>query len=68
VSVHVAEGAAVTFDSYETEDGSRKSEYGKYITLNGKEVEYEHIIRYNDGSTSVNPVAYRIVTSLNEPG
>jgi NTE family protein len=31
VSVDVAEGAAVTFDSYETEDGSRKSEYGKYI-------------------------------------
>ena len=38
VSVDVAEGAAVTFDSYETEDGSRKSEYGKYIVQNGKEV------------------------------
>ena len=32
MSVDVAEGVAVTFDSYETEDGSRKSEYGKYIT------------------------------------
>ena len=52
VSVDVAEGAAVTFDSYETDDGSRKSEYGKYINQNGKEVGREHIIRYNDGITS----------------
>jgi NTE family protein len=52
VSVDVAEGAPVTFDSYETVDGSRKSEYGKYIIQNGKEVGHEHIIRYNDGITS----------------
>ena len=57
VSVDVAEGAAVTFDSYETEDGSRKSEYGKYITQNGKEVGPEHIIRYNDGITSDHVIA-----------
>ncbi len=57
VSVDVAEGAAVTFDSYETEDGSRKSEYGKYITQNGKEVGHEHIIRYNDGITSDHVIA-----------
>jgi hypothetical protein len=37
MSVNVAEGAAVAFDSYETEEGSRKSEYGKYITQDGKE-------------------------------
>ncbi|MDN5868758.1 MAG: hypothetical protein L0H55_15345 [Candidatus Nitrosocosmicus sp.] len=57
VSVDVAEGAAVTFDSYETEDGSRKSEYGKYITQNGKEVGHEHIIKYNDGITSDHVIA-----------
>ena len=57
VSVDVAEGAAVTFDSYETEDGSRKSEYGKYITHNGKEVGHEHVIRYNDGITSDHVIA-----------
>lgn len=57
MSVDVAEGVAVTFDSYETEDGSRKSEYGKYITHNGKEVGYEHIIKYNDGITSDHVIA-----------
>jgi NTE family protein len=57
VSVDVAEGAAVVFDSYETEDGSRKSEYGKYITHNGKEMGHEHIIRYNDGITSQHVIA-----------
>jgi NTE family protein len=57
VSVDVAEGAPVTFDSYETEDGSRKSEYGKYITHNGKVVGHEHIIRYNDGITADHVIA-----------
>jgi predicted acylesterase/phospholipase RssA len=57
VSVDVAEGAAVTFDSYEKEDGSRKSEYGKYIVRNGKEVAHKHIIRYNDGITSDHVIA-----------
>ena len=57
MSVDVAEGAAVTFDSYETEDGSRKSEYGKYITHDGKEVGHEHVIRYNDGITSDHVIA-----------
>jgi len=52
VSVDLAEGADVTFDSYETEDGSRKSEYGKYIIQNGTEVGHKHIIRYSDGITS----------------
>ena len=52
MSVDVAEGVAVAFDSYETEDGSRKSEYGKFITQNGKVVGRQHIIRYNDGITS----------------
>ncbi|MFZ0513041.1 MAG: patatin-like phospholipase family protein [Candidatus Nitrosopolaris sp.] len=57
VSVDVAEGTAVTFDSYETEDGSRKSQYGKYIVRNGKEVGLKHIIRYNDGITSEHVIA-----------
>ena len=57
MSVDVAEGAAVTFDSYETEDGSRKSEYGKYIVQNGNEVGYKHIIRYNDRITAEHVIA-----------
>jgi NTE family protein len=32
MSVDVTEGAAEAFEGYEREDGSRKSEYGKYIT------------------------------------
>ena len=41
--------SAVTFDSYVKEDGSRKSEYGKYVIQNGKEIGHKHVIRYNDG-------------------
>jgi len=52
VAVDVAEGSAVTFDSYVREDGSRSSGYGKYIVQNGKEIGHEHMIRYNDGITS----------------
>ena len=51
VSVDVAEGATVVFDSYEKEDGTRKSEYGKYNVQDGKEVGFTHVIRYNDGIT-----------------
>ena len=53
VSVDVADGVAVTFDSYAKEDGSRKTEYGRYIRRqeDGKEIGFEHIIRYNDGIT-----------------
>jgi predicted acylesterase/phospholipase RssA len=57
VSVDVAEGAAVTFDSYETEDGSRKSEYGKFVIQKGKELGNKHIVRYNDGITSEHVIA-----------
>jgi len=49
VAVDVAKGAPVTFDSYAKEDGSRKSEYGRYLKQqDGKEVGFESIIRYND--------------------
>ncbi|MGC2307628.1 MAG: patatin-like phospholipase family protein [Nitrososphaeraceae archaeon] len=58
MSVDVAEGAAVAFDSYETEDGLRKSEYGKYITQDGKEVRrHQHTIWYNDGITAEHVIA-----------
>ena len=57
VSVDVAEGATVVFDSYEKEDGSRKSEYGKYIIQNGKELGFTHTIRYNDGITADQVIA-----------
>jgi len=58
VSVDVAEGAPVVFDSYEKEeDGSRKSEYGKYIVQDGKEVGFTHIVRYNDGITADQVIA-----------
>ena len=57
ISIDVAEGAPVAFDSYEWQDGSRKSEYGKYIIQNGKKVGHQHIIRYNDGITSDQVIA-----------
>ena len=57
VSVDVAEGTSVTFDSYEKEDGSRKSEYGKYIVKDGKEVGFTHVIRYDGGITADQVIA-----------
>jgi predicted acylesterase/phospholipase RssA len=51
VSVDVADGVPVTFDSYAKEDGSRKTEYGRYVNQDGKEMGFEHVIRYNDGIT-----------------
>ena len=51
VSVDIADGVPVTFDSYAKEDGSRKTEYGRYVKQDGKEIGFEHIIRYNDGIT-----------------
>jgi NTE family protein len=52
VSVDVADGVPVTFDSYAKEDGSRKTEYGRYVKKeDGKEIGFERVIRYNDGIT-----------------
>jgi NTE family protein len=51
VSVDVADGVSVTFDSYAKPDGSRKTEYGKYIEQDGKGG-FEHIVRYDEGITS----------------
>ena len=61
-AVDVMDGKAVVFDSYAKEDGTRKSEYGKFIMNKdgGKgndqieedsETEFEHIIRYPKGIT-----------------
>jgi NTE family protein len=33
VSVDVADGLPITFDSYAKEDGSRKTEYGRFISI-----------------------------------
>ena len=59
VAADVQEGAAVIFDSYEKEDGTRKSEYGRYgrLQLHGsvntsEEEGFEHVIRYEDGIKS----------------
>jgi predicted acylesterase/phospholipase RssA len=42
-SVDVLEGQTVAFDSYEKENGIRKSEYGQY---NKVDKAYEHVIKY----------------------
>ena len=59
VAVDVQAATPVVFDSYEKEDGTRKTEYGRYgkIKSNGpaKNPEnegFEHIIQYDDGINS----------------
>jgi NTE family protein len=60
VAADVQEGVPVVFDSYEKEDGTRKSRYGRYGKLklgsgsteqsnNDDNKEFEHVIRYQDG-------------------
>jgi NTE family protein len=57
VAVDVQELTPVVFDSYEKEDGTRKSEYGKYGRVKFGHSEndqentegFEHVIRYDDG-------------------
>lgn len=57
VAVDVQEATPVVFDSYEKEDGTRKSEYGRYgrVKFGGSaknpenNEEFEHVIRYDDG-------------------
>ena len=57
VAVDVQELTPVVFDSYEKEDGTRKSEYGKYGRVKFGRSErdqehtegFEHVIRYDDG-------------------
>ena len=52
VAVDVASGLPVTFDSYPKEDGSRKTEYGKLIKEQDKDVGFEYVIRYDHGITA----------------
>src|SRR5438552_2351773 len=59
VAVDVQEATPVVFDSYEKEDGTRKSEYGRYgkmkfggSTKNPENEVFEHVIRYEDGIKS----------------
>jgi NTE family protein len=60
IAVDVQELTPVVFDSYEKEDGIRKSEYGRYGRLkfgrsekaNDNTEEFEHVIRYDDGITA----------------
>ncbi len=61
----VQEATPVVFDSYEKEDGTRKSEYGRYGRMksayggggsannkDNNEEAFDHIIRYEDGIKS----------------
>ena len=59
VAVDIQEATPVVFDSYEKEDGTRKSEYGRYGKIKfdgptkGQDNEaFEHVIRYEDGIKS----------------
>ncbi|MGB7961196.1 MAG: patatin-like phospholipase family protein, partial [Nitrososphaeraceae archaeon] len=57
VAVDVQELTPVVFDSYEKEDGTRKSEYGRFGRVKfgpsgedqGNTEGFEHVIRYDDG-------------------
>ena len=53
VSVDVQEGSTVVFDSYEKEDGGRKTEYGRYgpeyARRPNEDGGYEYVISHNDG-------------------
>ncbi len=59
VAVDVQESTPVVFDSYEKEDGTRKSEYGRYGRMksdgsakNQDNEGFEQVIRYEDGIKS----------------
>jgi hypothetical protein len=60
VAADVQEGSPVIFDSYEKEDGTRKSEYGSYgrvkpdssTNVSEDKEGFEHVIRYEDGIKS----------------
>jgi predicted acylesterase/phospholipase RssA len=59
VAADVQDGSPVIFDSYEKEDGTRKSEYGKYGRVKpdsstdvSEKEGFEHVIRCEDGIKS----------------
>jgi NTE family protein len=64
VAADVQEVAPVVFDSYEKEDGTRKSQYRRYgkLKLDGSTEHqpnkdnnkgFEHVIRYDDGKRRI---------------
>ena len=57
VAVDVADGIPVTFDSYPKEDGTRKTEYGEFLSHKGKDIGFEHIVHYDKGITSDHVIA-----------
>jgi len=59
VAVDVQAATPVVFDSYEKEDGTRKTEYGRYgrmksdgSTKSPENEVFEHVIRYDEGINS----------------
>jgi NTE family protein len=57
VAVDVADGLPVTFDSYPKEDGTRKTEYGRFLTQDDREIGFEHVVHYDEGITSDHVIA-----------
>jgi NTE family protein len=52
VAVDVADGISVTFDSYPKADGTRKTEYGRFLRDKDREIGFEHVVHYDEGITS----------------
>ena len=67
VAVDIADGIPVTFDSYPTEDGSRKTEYGKYIMKEKEEIGFEHVVKYDEGITADQVMASGSLPVVFEP-
>lgn len=57
IAVDIADGIPVTFDSYPTEDGSRNTEYGKYIVKENEEIGFEHVVKYDECITADQVIA-----------
>jgi NTE family protein len=67
VAVDIADGIPVTFDSYPTGDGSRKTEYGKYIMKEKEEIGFEHLVKYDEGITAEQVMASGSLPVVFEP-
>jgi NTE family protein len=67
VAVDIADGIPVTFDSYPTGDGSRKTEYGKYIMKEKEEIGFEHVVKYDEGITAEQVMASGSLPVVFEP-
>ena len=67
VAVDITDGIPVTFDSYPTYDGSRKTEYGKYIMKEKEEIGFEHVVKYDEGITADQVMASGSLPVVFEP-